>query len=49
MLYKSESLSKSLFDTFYDRYKELGAKLYKFRQTVIQKHNIFNADPEETI
>ena len=48
MLYKTESLSKPIFDTCYDRYKELGAKLFKFRQTVIQKHNIFDADTEET-
>ena len=48
MLCKTESLSKPFFDTFYDRYKELGAKLFKFRQTVIQKHNIFDDDTEET-
>jgi len=48
MLCKTESLSKPLFDTFYDRYKELGAKLFNFRQTVIQKHNIFDDDTEET-
>ena len=46
MLYKTESLSKSLFDNLYDRYKVLGAKLFKFRQTVIKKHNIFNDDTE---
>lgn len=45
---KFESLSNSLFDDFYGRYKKLGAKLYKFRQTVIQKHNIFDDDTEET-
>ena len=49
MLCKTDSLSKSLFDDFYSRYKELGAKLYKFRQTVIEKHNIFDDDTEETI
>ena len=49
MLCKTESLSKSLFDDFYSRYKELGAKLYKFRQTVIQKHNTFDDDTENTI
>ena len=48
VLCKTESLSKSLFDDFYGRYKELGAKLYKFRQTVIQKHNIFDDDTEKT-
>jgi four helix bundle protein len=48
MLCKTESLSKPLFDTSYYRYKELGAKLFKFRQTVIQKHNIFDDDTEET-
>ena len=48
MLCKTESLSKSFFDDFYGRYKDLGAKLYKFRQTVIQKHNIFDNDTEET-
>ncbi len=48
LLCKTESLSKSLFDDFLGRYKELGAKLYKFRQTVIQKHNIFDDDTEET-
>ena len=42
MLYKTKSLSKPCFDDFYSRYKELGAKLFKFRQTVIQKHNIFD-------
>ena len=48
ILYKTKSLSKPFFDTFNDRYKELGAKLFKFRQTVIQKHNIFDDDTEET-
>ncbi len=48
MLCKTESLSKSFFNDLYGRYKELGAKLYKFRQTVIQKHNIFDDDTEET-
>ncbi|MFC1488554.1 four helix bundle protein [Thermodesulfobacteriota bacterium] len=48
MLDKTESLSKPFFDAVYDRYKELGAKLFKFRQTVIQKHNIFDDDTEET-
>ena len=42
MLYKTESLSKSYFDDLYNRYMELGAKLFKFRQAVIQRHNIFN-------
>ena len=42
MLYKTKSLSKSYFDTPYNRYMELGAKLFKFRQSVIQRHNIFN-------
>lgn len=47
MPYKTESLSTSLFNSLYDRYKVLGAKLFKFRQTVIKKHNLFDSDTEK--
>ena len=41
ILYKTESLSKTFFYDLYSRYEKLGAKLYKFRQAVIEKHNVF--------
>ena len=42
MLYETNSLSKKAFNDLYYAYnKKLGAKLYNFRQSVIEKHNIF--------
>lgn len=36
-----KSLDKPAFDNLNRRYEELGAKLYKFRQAVIERHNAF--------
>ena len=41
ILYETNSLSKKAFNDLYYAYEKLGAKLYNFRQSVIEKHNIF--------
>ena len=44
ILFQTESLSKTLYDELLGRYEKLGAKLYNFRQAVIDKHNQFDED-----
>jgi hypothetical protein len=44
ILCQTESLSKDVFNKLYAEYEELGAKLYKFRETVAKKHNIFEKE-----
>ena len=40
MLYETESLEKDIFERFFHRYEELGAKLYNFREAVIKSHRV---------
>ena len=37
MLYETESLGRETFETLYREYRQLGAKLYNFRESVIIK------------
>lgn len=39
LLLETGSLSRDLFQELYANYEELGAKLYNFRETVLQRHN----------
>lgn len=41
LLFETGSLSQKLFQDLYSRYKELGAKLYSFREAVLKRHNEF--------
>lgn len=38
MLYETGTLKKEIFDKLFYRYKELGAKLFNFREAVIKGH-----------
>jgi four helix bundle protein len=38
MLHETGSLEKELFENLFDRYEELGAKLFNFREAVIVGH-----------
>ena len=38
ILHETGSLKKELFENLFDRYEELGAKLFKFREAVIRDH-----------
>ena len=38
ILCETGSLEKELFENLFDRYEELGAKLFKFREAVIRGH-----------
>ena len=38
ILHETGSLKKELFENLFDRYEELGAKLFKFREAVIRGH-----------
>ncbi len=40
VLYETESLKKDIFEVLFHRYKELGAKLYNFREAVIKSHRV---------
>ncbi len=40
VLYETESLKKDIFEVLFHRYKELGAKLYNFREAVINSHRV---------
>ena len=42
MLHETDSLPEEEFNALYNDYEKLGAKLYNFRQAVIEKHNIFD-------
>ena len=42
ILYETESLSKGVFNELYAEYQKVGAKLYNFREAVIEKHNVFD-------
>jgi hypothetical protein len=37
ILYETESLGHETFETLYREYRQLGAKLYNFREAVILK------------
>jgi four helix bundle protein len=38
ILHETGSLKKELFENLFDRYQELGAKLFNFREAVIRGH-----------
>ncbi len=38
ILHETGSLNKELFENLFDRYEELGAKLFNFREAVIKGH-----------
>lgn len=38
ILRETGSLEKELFENLFDRYEELGAKLFNFREAVIRRH-----------
>ena len=38
ILHETGSLKKELFENLFDRYEELGAKLFNFREAVIRGH-----------
>ncbi len=42
MLYETGSITKEIFNSLIEEYKNLGRKLYNFRKSVIEQHNTFN-------
>lgn len=44
LLRETDSLQEKVFGSIYRRYKELGSKLYNFREAVVRKHNIYKEE-----
>jgi len=38
ILFETGSINKKIFDSIYKSYEELGAKIYRFRAAVIERH-----------
>ena len=44
ILVETESLSQVLFQELHEKYEEIGKKLYRFRESVDEIHNVFKED-----
>ena len=40
LLYETESIKKTIFEDFFNRYEQLGAKVFNFREAVIKHHRV---------